>query len=189
MFNCCVQVSLCVQWCNLSGNYELQVEEGCAVCYANTICRTQTGTQAVAMCCISWITLHTQHKYRDTRKTQMTEAIVMCCISWMTLHRAHLGYNEWMQVLCFKSHVWILQFSDPSTGSSKRDLFLLKQWSFRSMECLAHKKFQIPSTCVVHTDTASGSPEHLQLIVLLEHTRTWYWPSSEGAPGSTQHFV
>ena len=57
------------------------------------------------------------------------------------------------------------------------------------MECLAHKKFQIPSTCVVHTDTASGSPEHLQLIVLLEHTRTWYWPSSEGAPGSTQHFV
>ena len=38
------------------------------MCYANTICRTQTGTQAVAMCCISWITLHTQHKYRDTKK-------------------------------------------------------------------------------------------------------------------------
>ena len=141
--------------------------------------------------CAVYLGSHCKHRTNTEiqRKTQMTEAIVMCCISWMTLHRAHLVYNEWMQVLCFKSHVWILQFSDPSTGSSKRDLFLLKQWSFRSMECLAHKKFQIPSTCVVHTDTASGSPEHLQLIVLLEHTRTWYWPSSEGAPGSTQHFV
>ena len=63
-----VWVCLCAHWCNISGYYELQVEEGCAVCYANTICRTQTGTQAVAMCCISWITLHTQHKHRDTKK-------------------------------------------------------------------------------------------------------------------------
>ena len=140
---------------------------------------------------VLYILDHTAHtaqiqRYKEKHKWQRQ---LSCANSWITLHRAHLGYNEWMQVLCFKSHVWILQFSDPSTGSSKRDLFLLKQWSFRSMECLAHKKFQIPSTCVVHTDTASGSPEHLQLIVLLEHTRTWYWPSSEGAPGSTQHFV
>ena len=61
------------------------------------------------------------------RKTQMTEAIDKCCVSWIILHRAYPGYYERLQVLCFKSHLWILQFSDPSTGSSKRDLFLLKQ--------------------------------------------------------------
>ena len=141
--------------------------------------------------CAVYLGSHCTHSTNTEiqRKTQMTEAIDKCCISWIILHRAYPGYYERLQVLCFRSHHWILQFSDPSAGSSKRDLFLLKQWSFRSMECLAHKKFQIPSTWVVHTDTASGSPEHLQLIVLLEHTRTWYWPSIEGAPGSSQHFV
>ena len=98
--------------------------------------------------CAVYLGSHCTHSTKTgiQRKTQMVEAIVMYSLSWITLQRAHPGYYERLQVLCFKSHLLILQFSDPSTGSSKRDLFLLKQWSFRSMECLAHKKFQIPST-------------------------------------------
>ena len=66
VFHGCVHVCECVYVLNDAtylGIMNCRLRKG--VCYANTICRTQTGTQAVAMCCISRIT---QHKYRDTKK-------------------------------------------------------------------------------------------------------------------------
>ena len=165
--------------------------------------------------CAVYLGSHCTHSTNTEiqRKTQMTEAIAICCISWITLHRAHPGYYYRLQVLCLKSPLLILQFSDPSTGSSKRDLFLLKQWSFRSMECLAHKKFQIPSTCVVHrhrhsvwqswaSATHCFAGTHKDLVLAKYWGGSWKHPtlcistscststnstSSEGAPVTWNH--